>query len=165
MTWAFLESAYSSRKSDILLICKSSQMQYISQVVIWPEFMSGLFFLVILLICQVVVCSRIDIFVHQRLPQGLQNLPLVVIEVSVHSVDAAVLHHPQLTACLRDQASVVAHDDNSWETRRKLALIKSIQIRNDWLIPVTTAEYRSLKVSIMIDKHCIRNFLDMASSQ
>lgn len=46
------------------------------------------------------------------LAEGLQNFPLVVIEVAVDLVDRATLHHPQLALSFRDEPGVVTHDDH-----------------------------------------------------
>lgn len=60
-------------------------------------------------------------FVDHCLSEGLQHLPLVVVEVSVDLVHGAFLHHPQLALSLRDEPCVVTHDDHSCSHRLRVS--------------------------------------------
>lgn len=57
-------------------------------------------------------------FVDHGLSQGLQDLTLVIIKISIYLVDGFVLYHPQLALSLRDEPGVVANDDHSWKSKK-----------------------------------------------
>lgn len=50
--------------------------------------------------------------------QGLQHLPLVVLEVAVDLANTLLLHYPQLAVGFCDESGIVADDDHSFEERR-----------------------------------------------
>lgn len=60
-------------------------------------------------------------FVDHCLSEGLQHLPLVVVEVSVDVVHGAFFHHPQLALSLRDEPCVMTHDDHSCSHRLRVS--------------------------------------------